>query len=99
MEIVYFDIDALLNDLKSQHPSLISSELMFNEAQKESLVAQINAKLFGGFNGSKKSVLILIDNFHYFFTSAELSKLSLGVLNEMLAIKKKQEYKFYKFLF
>lgn len=88
MEIVYFDIDDLLNDLKSQSQSF-SNELTLNEVQKESLISTINAKLFT--LNPKKSSLILLDNFHYFFSTNELSKLSLCILNELLTIKKRQE--------
>lgn len=91
MEIIYFDIDDFLNDFKeNEHLNKTClNEATLLENQKENLIGKINEKMFN--LPPNKSVLILVDNFHYFFSTNELAKLSMSILNELLTIKKKTE--------
>ncbi len=53
---------------------------------KQELLKKINQKLL---NSPEKSVLILLDNFNYLFTSSNNFKISLEILTELFSLKKK----------
>lgn len=58
---------------------------------KDVLISKLNDRI-SNVENRNKSILILIDNFHHFFSTNELSKMSISVLNELLLIKKNLEY-------
>ena len=76
IEICYFDME---------DETACDTNLCMIDAKQE-LLKKINQKLI---NANEKSVLILLDNFNYLFTSSDNFKVSLEILSELFSLKKK----------
>ena len=76
IEICYFDME----------DESIYDTSVGNFDAKQELLKKINQKLL---NSTEKSVLILLDNFNYLFTSSSNFKVSLEILSELFSLKKK----------
>jgi hypothetical protein len=103
--VVYFDFDEFLNQSKDNErlQSIDSNNNHTNKATnavsgissfnfnfiKNELIANIQQKLLN--LSHDKSAIVLLENFHSFFSTSELSALAVEFLNELLFTRKKLE--------
>jgi hypothetical protein len=104
--VVYFDFDEFLNQSKDNERFQSAANVDSNNNQtngnnnsaisnfnfnfiKNELIANIQQKLLNLSN--EKSAIVLLENFHSFFSTNELSALAVEFLNELLFTRKKLE--------